>query len=110
MPLPHRIVDTHQMRRHLSWALGLVLVVGGVVLGLATQPDSSVVGWFAYTPLSEDPDWTMGWNDSQGFRSTLIVSRWQLVGAAAVVTGLVLVAASVGFRLGRRRAAADLPE
>ncbi|GAA0975277.1 hypothetical protein ENKNEFLB_02873 [Nocardioides aquaticus] len=76
-------------------------MVGGVVLVLVTRPDPAEFGWFAYTPLSEDPDWAMGWEDSS--RSTLIVSWWQLAGAALAAVGLLVLAASVGFRLGRRR-------
>ncbi|VXB43764.1 hypothetical protein [Nocardioides sp. AX2bis] len=91
------------MRRHLWWILGLVLVVGGVVLGLANQPGPADFGWFAYTPLSEDPDWTMGWGDSPLDGSVVIVSWWQLAGAALAAIGLLVVAAAVGFRLGRRR-------
>lgn len=89
------------MLRHLWWVLGLVLVLGGVVILLVTRPDPADFGWFAYTPLSEDPDWAMGWEDSSG--STLIVSWWQLAGAALATTGLLVVAAGIGFRLGRRR-------
>lgn len=76
-------------------------MVGGVVLVLSTRPDAAEFGWFAYTPLSNDPDWTMGWDDSSS--STVIISWWQLVGAAAAVIGLMIVAAGIAFRLGRRR-------
>ncbi|WP_224274121.1 hypothetical protein [Nocardioides lacusdianchii] len=90
------------MRRHLWWVLGLVLVCGGVVVMLSAQAGPDDFGWFAYTPLSDDPDWHMGWSDPISSGSALIVSRWQVAGAAAVALGLVVIAGGVGFRLGQR--------
>jgi heme/copper-type cytochrome/quinol oxidase subunit 1 len=91
------------MRRHLWWALGLVLVCGGVVVTLTAQAGPDDFGWFAYTPLSDDPDWYMGWSDPISSGTALIVTRWQVAGSAAVALGLAVIAGGAGYRLGRRR-------
>jgi heme/copper-type cytochrome/quinol oxidase subunit 1 len=91
------------MRRHLWWVLGLVLVCGGAVVALSAQAGPDDFGWFAYTPLSDDPDWHMGWSDIMSNGSALIVTRGQVAGIAAVALGLVVIAGGVGFRLGQRR-------
>jgi len=56
------------------------------------------------TPLTDDPDWHMSWSAPLGSGSSLIVSRWQLTGAALVALGLMVTAGRVGFQLGRRGA------
>jgi heme/copper-type cytochrome/quinol oxidase subunit 1 len=91
------------MRRHLWWVLGLVLVCGGLAVALSAQAGPDDFGWFAYTPLSDDPDWQMGWRGPMSNGSALILSRWQLAGAAGAALGLMVLAGGVGFRLGRRR-------
>lgn len=70
-------------------ALGLVLVVGGLVVSVS-QPAS--FGWFAYTPLSDS-----------FFRpapSPFVVMP--NVAAAMLAIGVVLMAGWAGFQLGRR--------
>lgn len=91
------------MLRHLWWVLGLALVFGGVAVVLSSRTSSSDFGWFAYTPLSDDPDGQMGWGDSLWSGSAVVVSRWQLVGGAGAALGLLVLAGGIGFRLGRRR-------
>ena len=86
--------------------MGLVLVCGGLAVALSAQAGPDDFGWFAYTPSGDNPDqpdWHMTWGDPMSSGSALIVSRWQLAGAAAVALGLMILAAGTGFRLGRRR-------
>ncbi len=94
------IADTRRVRRLLWWGLGLVLVVGGLAIALSTRAGPTDFGWFAYTPLNDDPTWYMGWSDGAG----LIVSRWQLAGCAVAAIGMMVMAAGIGFHVGRRRA------
>ncbi|MDO9457812.1 hypothetical protein [Nocardioides sp.] len=89
------------MTRYLWWASGLVLVVGGLAVALTARTAPADFGWFAYTPL--EADWHLGWGDRLGSGSMVIVSRWQLLGAVAAAVGLVVIAARVGFLVGRRR-------
>jgi hypothetical protein len=89
--------------RHLWWAVGLVLVCGGVAVVLSAQAGPDDFGWFAYTPATDNPDWHMSWSDPMSNGSALIVSRWQVAGSAVVALGLMVIAGGVGFRLGRRR-------
>lgn len=91
------------MRRHLWWVLGLVLACSGVAVMLSAQAGPDDFGWFAYTPLSDDPDWHMGWSDPMSNGSALIVTRWQVAGSAVVALGLVVIAGGAGYRFGRRR-------
>jgi hypothetical protein len=90
------------MLRHLWWVVGLVLVCGGAAVALSAQAGPDDFGWFAYAPPSDD-GWQMSWRAPMGDGSALIVSRWQLAGSAVVALGLMVIAAGVGFRLGRRR-------
>ena len=92
------------MRRNLWWILGLVLVAGGIVVSMSARTGPDDFGWFAYTPPDGYADWDMSWSDGPGSGSALLVTRRQVAGAAVAVLGLVVVAAGVGFRLGRRRA------
>lgn len=91
------------MRRYLWWILGLVLVGAGVLIALSARPGPADFGWFAYTPLDDQPDWSMGWSDPFSSGSAMIVSRWQLVGGVVAAIGLMVVASGIGFHLGRRR-------
>jgi hypothetical protein len=90
------------VRRHLWWVLGLVLVVGGALVVLLWQPEPADVGWFAYTPLEGTSSWNLGWGDAGG--DSVVMTYRQLVGYAVVVVGLLVIAASLGFRWGQRRA------
>ena len=87
----------------LWWVLGVVLVVAGVMVVLATPSAPTDYGWFAYTPLSEDPGFEFGGVVGDG--ATVWVAQGQLIGATVTALGLVVVASAVGYRLGRRRAA-----
>jgi len=80
-----------------------VLVCGGGAVLLSAQAGPDDFGWFAYTPPSDDPDWHMSWRGPMTDGSALIVSRWQLAGAAVVALGLMTIAGGAGFQLGRRR-------
>jgi hypothetical protein len=95
------------MLRHVWWVLGLVLVCGGVAVALSAQAGPEDFGWFAYAPPSDDPDWHLGWSDPITNGSALVVSQWQMMGAAVAALGLMVVAGGAGFRLGRRRGAPD---
>lgn len=77
------------VRRWAVLVLGVILV--GVAVAIAvTQPVS--FGWFAYAPLS-----------NSSYVPTLSPVVAMPSGAAAMlIVGLVLIAAWVGFRLGRR--------
>jgi hypothetical protein len=80
-----------------------VLVCGGLAVALSSKADPNDFGWFAYAPSSGNPDWNMTWGDPRSNGSALIVSRWQLAGSAVVALGLMIIAAGMGFQLGRRR-------
>ena len=95
------IADTHGVRHHLWWILGLVLVSGGLAIAVSFRVASPTdFGWIAYTPLSDNSDWHMGWSDG----SALIVSQWQLAGCAVTAIGMMVLVGGTGFRLGQRRA------
>jgi len=74
-------------------------------VALSAQAGPADLGWFAYTPLSNDSEWRMTWNDARNNGSTLIVSRWQLAGYAVAAIGLMVVAAGVGLPTRMARAA-----
>lgn len=76
--------------------LAVVLVLGGVAL-VATSPPVTF-GWFAYAPLSGD-------SFPSPLSNALVLSRRQSLGAGAAGVGLVLLAAVVGYVVGRRRPA-----
>ena len=76
---------------------------GGVAVALSAQTGRDDFGWFAYTPLSHNPDWHMAWSNPMGNGYALIVSRSQLAGSAVVALGLMVIAGGAGFHLGRRR-------
>jgi hypothetical protein len=88
------------MLRHAWWVLAVVLVVGGPAVALTAQAPAGDYGWFAYTPLDQS-DWSMSWLDS-GTGSAWFVSRQQVFGWAVAALGLVVLAAGLGYRLGRR--------
>lgn len=85
------------------WLVSAALVLVGVVLLLTTQVDPPGCGWFAYTPLSPQADWAMGWNDTEAADGAYL-STWQLVGLGLAALGLIPVAARVGYLRGCRRA------
>ncbi len=94
------------MRRHLWWVLGLVLLGAGVALALTSRSEPTDFGWFAYTPL-EGP--VGQFPASQAY----LVSRGAICGAGVAALGLLVLAAGLGYVLGRRRraeVAADRPE
>jgi hypothetical protein len=100
---PPRLSDTHRVLRHLWWVAGLVLVCGGVAVALSARTGPDDFGWFAYTPPSHDPEGAMSWRGPISNGSALVVSRWQVAGAAVATLGLMVMAGGVGFHLGRRR-------
>ncbi|NYJ73082.1 hypothetical protein [Allobranchiibius huperziae] len=95
------------MMRRAWWVLGLVLVGGGIALALSSQAGPSDFGWFAYAPLDDGSGGRLGTSGSWWDGSASIVTRWQIVGCAVAVIGLMVLAAGIGFRLGRRRASPE---
>jgi hypothetical protein len=94
--------------RHLWWAAGVALVLGGLVLLLHASSGPAVpsdFGWYAYTPLNHDADWRMGWDDARGTSTGagLVASWGQVAGCGVVAAGLLVLASGVGFLVGRRR-------
>lgn len=79
------------VKRWSVLALGVALVVCGMVIA-GSQPVS--FGWFAYAPLS----------NSSYMPAFSAVVAMPTEAAALLAIGVVLVAAWVGFRLGRRAA------
>ncbi|MFD1717640.1 hypothetical protein [Georgenia deserti] len=80
------------MRRStLLGLLGAAIFVAGLVLALVTPASA---GWTAYTPLS-------GASFSSG---VMVMDRTDLWAMAASALGLAVLAGTVGYRLGRRRA------
>ena len=71
-----------------------VLVVAGVVLVVTSAPVT--FGWFAYAPLS-------GQRMPTALDHAVVLSRQQGVGALAVVVGVAVLAAALGYAVGRRR-------
>ncbi len=83
--------------RYAVWLVALALVVGGVATFAASG--GTDFGWFAYTPL-EDGGVT-------GFSLSGNVVVWsyaRVAGLAVAALGLVVLAAAVGYRQGRRAA------
>ncbi len=95
--------DTDRVRRQLWWIVGLGLVVGGVAIALSTPASPTEFGWFAFTPSSRRSDWHMGWGDPLHDGSVVIVSRRALAGCGLTGLGALILAAGIGFHLGRRR-------
>ena len=73
--------------------LGLALVVGGLVVVLASAPAEDF-GWFAYTP-SDRPGPVVA-------SDRVVLSVAQAVGCLATLAGLLLVVGGAGYALGRR--------
>jgi heme/copper-type cytochrome/quinol oxidase subunit 1 len=92
--------DAGAVLRHTWWVLAVVLVAGGLVVALTAPALPGDAGWFAYTPL-DDSDWNMSWGGS-GTGSAVFVSRQQIVGWGVTALGLAVLAAGIGYRLGRR--------
>ena len=84
-----------------------MLVGGGVAIALSSRAGPADFGWFAYAPLGDGSggQWTASGFPSDGWM--LFVTRWQMVGGALAAIGLVVLAAGIGFRLGRRRASVE---
>lgn len=97
------------MLRHVWWVLGLVLVVSGVGIALSSHTGPSDFGWFAYSPLNGDSSGYVTASGSLTNGPTFILGRWQIIGVAGAVIGLVIFAAGMGFSLGCRRASRSAP-
>ena len=83
--------------------MGLALSVGGVVLALR-QPTIYDFGMFAYSPdAAGERPFEVGLSFGHGGGLWLFTSG-QLVGWALLGVGLILLAAGLGYRTGRRRA------
>ncbi|MBB6628214.1 hypothetical protein H5V45_12870 [Nocardioides sp. KIGAM211] len=92
------------MRRHLWWVLGLVLVVAGIVVALSVGPGPGDDVYYLTERPPTRPDWFTGFSQADTSGSLVFLSRGQLAGCALAVLGLLVVAAGLGFRMGRRRA------
>lgn len=77
------------LTRWLALFAGLVCAIAGAALMLAFPTMS--FGWFAYAPLSDET-----------FQPGPAPSATLVVGAVLLVSGFVLIAGWVGWRLGRR--------
>lgn len=84
-----------------------MLLVAGVAVVLSSQPPPSDFGWFAYAPLGDESGGHMSGSGSLWNESALVVARWQIVGFFVGAIGLVVLAAGMGFHLGRRRDGLD---
>ena len=81
------------MRRFLYLVIGLGLIGLGAYLLLYL--DGSVdFGWYAYTPDEAETRALDG--------NITVLSQTQLLGAACGVAGLMVLAAELGFRAGRK--------
>lgn len=96
--------DTGLVLRRLWWLLGLGLVAAGVVVGLSTRPDGSEFSWYVDTLSMGGSEWEMGWSDPVIDGTVVVVSWWQVAGYAAAMVGVAMLAAGIGFGLGRRGA------
>lgn len=91
------------MHRHW-WVLGLVLLLAGVVaLAVQGDPRDGQFGWFAYTPLD-------GGSAELSFDGgvLLFVTTGRLLAAIGALLGLLVLAAALGHRLGRRTTSAPV--
>jgi heme/copper-type cytochrome/quinol oxidase subunit 1 len=92
--------DAGAVLRHAWWVLAVVLMVGGLAVVLTAPSLPGDAGWFAYTPL-DDSGWNTTWGGS-GTGSAVFVSRQQVVGWGVAAVGLLVLAAGIGYRVGRR--------
>ena len=81
------------MRRFLYLVIGLGLLALGVYL-LVYLDGSVDVGWYAYTPEEAETRALDG--------DVTVLSQTQLLGAGCGVVGLMVIAAELGFRAGRK--------
>lgn len=94
------------MRRPPWWLPGLALVLVGGAMVLTGGAGLGDAGPFTYDrPMTTDLDRLMPSDDPSSMLMAVIVTRAQLKGTAVVVLGLMVLAATWGFRLGRRRTA-----
>ena len=92
------------LRRNLFVIAGLTLLLLSIGLFLASPSEPSQpsdFGWFAYTPL--DGGLEVGGGDRSG--PFVIVSQRRLIAGLVAAAGLVVLAAGIGYRVGRRYAA-----
>ena len=82
------------MRRFLYLVIGLGLLGLGAYL-LVFLDGAIDLGWYAYTPDEAEERAA-----SEG--SVTMLTQTQLLGAACGVAGLMVLAAELGFRAGRR--------
>ncbi|HEY0247338.1 MAG TPA: hypothetical protein VGC45_03660 [Gryllotalpicola sp.] len=93
-------------RRWWLALVGGVVALGGAVLWLTTRlplGGATSFGWFAYAPL---PRRTFTYDASTqqlAFGGDPLMSGLHAVAAVLFILGLLAVAATVGFRLGRAR-------
>jgi heme/copper-type cytochrome/quinol oxidase subunit 1 len=89
-----------------SAALGLVLVVAGVVVFAAAGRSPADFGWTSYAPLEPGP-YRSGLALSFDDGWTVLWTGGHLLGATLVVLGLLVLAAVGGWLLGRSTASGD---
>jgi hypothetical protein len=83
------------VRRLVVPLVGVVLLVVGVGVAVLAAPAPTDLGWFAYTPLDG------GRVELSG--PVVLVARARLVGAAVAALGLVVLAAGLGYLVGRHQ-------
>ena len=85
--------------------LGAVVAVGGGFIWLMTRvpTGAATFGWYAYQPLPARATDDSSWAAVAASSSPLAAIH--TAGAALFITGLVVLALAVGYRLGRARPA-----
>ena len=77
-------------------AAAIAAIVAGVVVMVASTPQSASFGWFAYAPLS-----SMVFSPA----GTVVIGWGTISGAAVVVLGIACLAFWAGWMLARSRTA-----
>lgn len=93
-----------RMRSLVVALVGLALLVAAGVVLQTTPGEAQTYGWIAWTPLSEQVDGPP-LLEADGGPDLVVLSRARAVAVAVLAgLGLVLLAATAGFRAGLRRA------
>jgi len=85
--------------RRLWFVLGIAMLGGGLAVMLTAHADPTDYGWFVDTPMEDDADWHLRWDDAG---SVVVVSARQLIGGGIAGLGLLVLACGAGVLLGRR--------
>ena len=85
----------HQPRRPAAVVVTLIGLAAVVVGSIVVWNSADDVGWFAYAPLS---------NTTFTGSGAAFLSQGAQIGLTVAVLGLLLLAFSAGYRIGRQRA------